>query len=304
MEQEKYKGLRQSRLQLFSRLKLKNIFPGEWESIYTGEGIEFTDIRPFEPGDDLRDLDLAALVRSGEEETILRATGRQMKVFVWADLSGSMLRSTEMFLSSKPRIRDIAIGLIIYSSLNAYNPVGLCAFDKEIRCFFPAKYGKTHCSKILERIIDEDYKDTRVSDDVQNAISFLMQKAYSQSMVFFVSDFKDPVFEEDFAHLLRPLAKKVDFIPVVIRDPVEKDASLKRPINIAVTDSEGGRSTEIYLTPKKLKEIQGISANHLLNLERNFRRAGVGHVVLDSPLVSDCFQVLSCFFKGRKRARV
>jgi uncharacterized protein (DUF58 family) len=304
MGQEDFKQFRQSRIQLFSRIKPMNIFPGERESIYTGEGIEFAALKPFEPGDDLRDLDFLTLVQSGEEEIIQRVVGRQMRIFIWADLSGSMQRFEGMFLSGKPKIRDIAIGLLVYSAYNAYSPVGLCTFDKETRCFLPAKYGETHCAEILERIIDEDYKDTPVSADIKNAISFLMQKAYSQSMVFFVSDFKDPVFEEDFTNLLRPVAKKFDFIPVVIRDPVEKDASLKRPINIAVTDNEGGKSTEIYLTPRKLKEIQKVSAEHLWYLERNFRQVGVGHVVLDSPSIDDCSEVLSNFFEGRKRTRV
>jgi len=285
-------------------MKLRNIFPGEWESIYTGEGIEFADIKPFEPGDDLRDLDLITLVQSGEEEIIQRSIGRRMKIFVWADLSGSMKRFDEMFLSSKPDIRDVAAGLIVYSSFNAYSPVGLCVFDKEIRHFLPAKYGEGYCDRILNLIIDQDYEDIPVSADIQKAISYLMQRVYSQSMVFFISDFKDRVFEEDFTSLLRPIAKKVDFIPVVISDPLEKDAYLERPINIAIKDSEGNRTSEIFLTPRRLKEMQDVSARHRAHLELNFRRVGIEHVVLDSPSIDNCYQVLSGFFENRKRTRV
>jgi uncharacterized protein (DUF58 family) len=304
LEQEDYKKFRQSRIQLFSRIKLKNIFSGEWESIYKGEGIEFTDIKPFEPGDDLRDLDLLTLVQSGEEEIIQRVVGRQMRIFIWADLSGSMQRFEEMFFSSKPEIRDIAIGLIVYSAYNAYSPVGLCAFDNEIKCFLPARSGENCCEEILNRVIAQDYKGTPVSADIRNAISFLMEKVYPQSLVFFVSDFKDQAFEGDFSDLLRPVVKKVDFIPVVIRDPIEKDVSLKRSVNIAVKDNEGDGNAEIYLTPQKLKEIQELSTSHLSHLEQNFRRVGVEHVVLDSPSIYDCYQVLSGFFEGRKRTRV
>jgi len=304
MEQEEYKNFKQSRIQLFSRLKLRNIFAGEWESIYKGEGIEFADIKPYEPGDDLRDLDLITLVQSGEEEIIQRVVGRQRKIFIWADLSGSMRRFEEMFLPSKPDIRDIAIGLLVYSAYNHYSPVGLCTFDKEIKSFLPARYGEDCCEEIVEGVIDQDYKGIPVSADIPNAISFLIQKAYNQSMVFFVSDFKDQAFEGDFTDLLRPVAKKVDFIPVVIRDPIEKDASLKRSVSIAVKDNEGRGSAEIYLTPQMLKEIQEVSARHLSHLGWNFRRVGIEYVVLDSPLISYCHQVLSGFFEGRKRTRV
>ncbi|MFC1875496.1 hypothetical protein ACFLY3_05065 [Chloroflexota bacterium] len=303
MEQEEYSKFKQSRIQLFSRLILKNIFPGEWGSIYIGEGIEFANIKPFESGDDLRDLDLLTLVQSGEEEIIQRSVERQMKIFIWADLSGSMQRFEDMFFSSKPDIRDIAIGQIVFSAHNTYSPVGLCAFDKEIKCFLPARSGEEYCWEIMDRVIDQDYKGILVSADIQNAISFLIERAFPQSLLFFVSDFKDQIFEEDFTHLLRPVAKKVDFIPVVIRDPIEKDASLKRSINIAVKDNEGDGSTEIYLTPLKLQEIQEVSARHLLHLEWNFRQVGIDHVVLDSPSINNCYQVLSGFFEGRKRTR-
>ncbi|MFC2026925.1 hypothetical protein ACFLUX_03035 [Chloroflexota bacterium] len=304
MEQEEYSKFKQSRIQLFSRLRLKNIFPGEWESIYIGEGIEFANIKPFESGDDLRDLDLLTLVQSGEEEIIQRSVERQMRIFIWADLSGSMQRFEDMFFSSKPDIRDIAIGQIVFSAHNTYSPVGLCAFDKEIKCFLPARSGEEYCWEILGRVIDQDYKGILVSADIQNAISFLMERAFPQSLLFFVSDFKDQIFEEDFTNLLRPVAKKVDFIPVVIRDPIEKDASLKRSINIAVKDNEGDGSTEIYLSPLKLQEIQEVSARHLSHLEWNFRQVGIDHVVLDSPSINNCYQVLSGFFEGRKRTRV
>jgi uncharacterized protein (DUF58 family) len=301
MGQEDFKQFRRSRIQLFSRIKLRNIFPGEWESIYTGQGIEFTAIKPFEPGDDLRDLDLLTLVQSGEEEIIQRVVESQMRIFIWADLSGSIQRFEEMFFSLKPEIRDIAIGLVVYSALNAYSPVGLCAFDKEIKSFLPPRYGENCCLEILDRIIEQDYKGISVSADIQKAISVLMEKAPRQSMVFFVSDFKDQAFEGDFSDLLRPVVKKVDFIPVVIRDPLEKGASLKRSVSIAVKDNEGDGNAEIYLTPQKLREIQEVSDRHLLHLEWNFRQVGIEHVVLDSPSIDDCYQVLSGFFEGRKK---
>jgi uncharacterized protein (DUF58 family) len=303
MGQEGFKQFRSRKIQLFSRLKLKNIFPGEWESIYAGEGIEFAAIKPFEPGDDLRDLDLRTLVQSGEEEIIQRVVGRQMRIFVWADFSGSMQKSEEMFFPSKPEIRDIAIGLLAFSAWNAYSPVGLCAFDREIKKFFPARSGERYCGEILDWIIDEEYKGSMGPADIQNAISFLIERASPQSLVFFVSDFQDQAFEGDFTALLRPVAKKFDFVPVIIRDPLEKDASLKRSVSITVKDNEGDKNAEIYLTPKKLREMQEISSTYLLHLEWNFRKVGVEHVVLDSPSIEDCYQVLSGFFEARKRIR-
>ena len=280
-----------------------NVFPGEWDSVYRGEGIEFDSIKPFELGDDPRDIDLTALLQSGDEEVIQRVEGRQMRIFIWADVSGSMQRSDLMFFPAKPEIRDIALGLLVYSAKNVYCPVGLCAFDKEIRRFFPAKFGESQCDTILNWIIDQEYDGITPPADINNALSFLPGKVSRQSMVFFISDFKDRIFEEDFTDILRPIIKIVDFIPVVIRDPLEKDVSLKRAVNIVVKDSEGRGSGEIYLTPQKLRDIQEISAKHLLHLEQNFRQIGIRPLVLDSPQVSDCFQTLSGYFESKKRIK-
>lgn len=303
MEQGKYNQLRQSKIQLSTRLKLKNIFSGEWESIYKGDGIEFADIQPYEPGDDLRDLDLITLLESGEEEIIRRTVGRRMNIFVWVDMSGSMNRTEDMFFSAKPDIRDIAVGLIVYSANNVYSPVGLCAFDKDILCFLPARYGEDSCDKIMDKVLDMDYKRNPVSADIPGALSYMMGNVHKQSMVFLISDFQNQVFQEDFTNLLRPLAKKFDFIPVVIRDPLEKVASLKKSVNVMIKDNEGNGRGEIYLTPEKLKEIQKVSTLHLSHLADNFQEAGIEHVVLDSPSINDCYQVFSGFFESRKRIR-
>jgi uncharacterized protein (DUF58 family) len=304
MGPEDYRQFRESKIQLFSRIKLKNIFPGEWESIYTGEGIEFAAIRPLEPGDDLHDLDLHTLVQSGEEEIIERVVERQMRVCIWVDFSGSTQRFDEMLFPQKPEIKDIAIGLLLFSASNAYSPVGLYAFNKGLSRFFPARSGERHCWEILNWVIDQQYQGSIAPADIEGAVSFLMQRVFPQSLVFFVSDFQDRVFEGDFTDLLRAAARRFDFVPVVIRDPLEKQASLGRPVTIAVRNSEGEGRAEIYLTPEKLREMQEISARHLLHLERNFRAVGVEHVVLDSPSIEECHRVLTGFFEGRKRIRV
>ncbi len=303
MGQENFKQFRKNKIRLYSRMKLRNIFPGEWESILRGDGIDFAAIKPFEPGDDLRELNLHTLVQSGEEEIIQRVVGRQMKIFVWVDLSGSMRRSEEMFFSGKPEIRDIAVGLLLFSAWNAYSPVGLCAFDREILRFFPARSGERFCDQMLEWMTGEEYKGAQGPADIQKAISFLIERVSTRSLVFFVSDFQNPAFEGDFTALFRPVARRHDFVPVVIRDPLEKEVTLKRPVSVTVKDDGSHRTAEIDLTPKKLGEIQLACSKHLLHLGRTWRQAGIEYLVLDSPSVENCYQVLSGFFQARRRTR-
>jgi uncharacterized protein (DUF58 family) len=298
-----FKTFSRSKIQLFSSIKQKNIFPGAWDSVYTGEGIEFATVKPFEPEDDLRELDLHTLVQSGEEEIIQRVVERQMDVFVWADFSGSMQTFEQMFFPRKPEIRDLATGLLLFSASNSYSPAGFCAFNREMKQFFPARYGERYCWEILNWVIDEGYRGSVAPADFQGAVTFLIERASPKSLVFFISDFKDEVFEGDFRPLLKPLVEGFDFVPVVIRDPLEKSASLTRSVTLVLRDSEGNRSDEIHLTSETLREIQEVSARSLMELEQTFRSAGIEHVVLDSSSAEDCYKVLAGFFEARRRVK-
>ncbi len=303
MGREALRALKESKIQLFSRLKPRNIFPGEWESVFMGEGIEFAAIEPLEPGDDLRNLDLHALAQSDEEQIVHRVAARQMRVFVWVDCSGSMQRFQAMLFRRKRDIGDIAVGLLLFSACNAYSPVGLCAFDTGIRRFFPARSGERYCWDILGWLVDQMPHGDGGPADVGLAVSFLLERALPRSLVFLVSDFQDAAFAGDFTDLLRPAAKRFDLVPVVVRDPLEKEGSLRYPVRVAIVDSEGDTATEIYLTPARLEEMQRASAGHLAHLARVFRRLGVGHVVLDSASIGDCHRALAGFFQARTASR-
>jgi uncharacterized protein (DUF58 family) len=303
MGPEDFSAFRKSKIEFFSRAKLRNVFPGEWSSLYSGEGIEFSKIKPFEPEDDPRELDLLTLAQSGEEEVIERVVERQMRIYVCADFSSSMRSSEGLFFSRKPEIKDLAVGLLLFSAWNAYSPVGFFAFNHESRKFFPARSGESHCWEILEWIIEEEYGGSSAPADVGQALSFLTERAAPQSLVFWISDFHDRVFEGDLSEFCRPAVKKFDFIPVVIRDPLETTAVLERSARISLNDSGGEKKTEVYFTPRKLKEFQDASAKHLSGLEVNFRNLGVEPVVLDSSSVQRCQDVFSDFFQRRKRTR-
>jgi hypothetical protein len=129
----------------------------------------------------------------------------------------------------------------------------------------------------------------------------LMERAFPQSLVFFISDFQDPVFEVDFSDLIRPAARKFDLIAVVIRDPLETRSRLTRSAILSVSGDEAGGNATIHFTPRKVREIQRVSARHLSHIEDNFRRVGVDHVVLESPSIEQCYQILSGFFQARRR---
>jgi hypothetical protein len=160
-----------------------------------------------------------------------------------------------------------------------------------------------YSDEIIDWIIDQDYNCLESQADIKNVLSFIEQKIESQSTIFFISDFKDQIFEEDFADMLNPIIEKFDFIPVIIMDPIEKIVSLKRSVNFVVIDNEGGGTSQFYLTPEKLKEFQEVSEEHLFNIVINFSQIGVDTIILYSSSIDDCYKVLSDYFKDRLRTR-
>jgi uncharacterized protein (DUF58 family) len=304
MEQKAADKLRASKIKLISTLKLMNIFPGDWESIFKGEGMEYDSTRPYEAGDNPKDLDLFTLAQSGEEDIIMRAEERQMKIYIWLDISGSMRSFEEMFFPAKSGIKDIALGLIAYSTANVYTPLGLCAFDSNIKNFFPAKTGLDYCDEMIDWVFEQDIEDSVSPTDIHKAVSFLLERAEDHNIIFFISDFKEQSSGNDITSLMKPVVDKYDFIPVIIRDPIEKNGYIKSPISIEVKNIEGRGTAEFYLTQEKMQEIKEISENHLLNILWGFRKLGVDCLVLDSLSIDHCYNTLAGFFEKRKRVRV
>lgn len=304
MKRDELKRLRERKFQLSSKLKLRNIFPGEWKSIYKGEGMEFAGTRPFEAGDNPCNIDFLTLAQSEEELVIERVETRQLRVYVFADYSGSLQHFEQMLFPQKPWIRDIAVELILRSAVQIYSPVSFYPFGLAKRKFFPPKMGERYCQEILDWIADEGNLHPHTFSEVEQTLMSLMRFVQPRNIVFFISDFKQKAFEGDFTGLLKKTVNKFDFIPVVIRDPLEleKNRILKGALRIKVrSSSQKNKAEEIYLTPDVLGKMQKVSAGQLHNLESNFKRLNIEHLVLDSASIDDCCRVFSDFFQIRKK---
>jgi uncharacterized protein (DUF58 family) len=303
MGPEDIKRLKTCKLPLYSKVKPRGLLAGDRESTLLGEGVEFAGVRGFEPGDDMRELDLHTLAQSGDEELIERVVERQLPVYIWAGTSAGLRGGLNLLFAQKPAIATIAAGLLIYAGHNAYSPVGLCTFGREIESFYPARLGAGYCDDLLQRLLEDRHVPMAPEADMARALEYMLERVPGHSLVFLISDFQEPFFEGHFAPLLRPAAHKFDLVPVVICDPLEGQVVLPRPVRISVSDHSGERNDEIYLTPQRLAELQEASARHLAHLAENFRQAGAGHVVLDAPSVAACQRELELFFAARRQAR-
>lgn len=269
-----------------------------------GKGFEFADIKPFESGDDPRDIDVRRLVQTGKKFIIRRVMDRQRAIIIWADFSGSMQLFEKTFFASKSDVRDIAIGICLFSARAIGSPAGFYAFDSEIRKNFSPQQGEGHCWQIIKWIIDHGAKlESSQDTDFRAILDYANKHTPSESIVFFISDFMADIFDGNFSDLMKPLFSKCDFIPVVIRDPLEKSMPpIKRPLRVCVEENEGrSREVEIELTPETLQNIHAVSEKHLQNLRINFKRAGIDFVVLESPEIEDCFRTLARFLLARQR---
>lgn len=293
--------VRKDTVTLISKLRLLNIFPGDIESAFYGPaGLEFANLREYEPGeDDPRDIDLLVSPRPGEEYVVDRIELRELRVYVWSDFSESIKSSGPLLFARKPVIRDIALGLILFSAIEKYCSVALYPFGLKKRIFFPPRMGEGYGMKLWNWTQQEAGQLEPSSLGVEGALSDILRYAAPHNLVFFISDFQQRVFDGEFTRLLRPIAHRFDFIPVVIRDPLESGRlHIDRSVRI---EAQSGRvRKQLLFSPRLLKEIQESSSRHLQHLERNFKKIGLDHIVLDSTDPEECWRSFARFFAGRR----
>jgi len=209
---------------------VEDYFSGQYESVFKGMGMEFSEVREYFPGDDVRAIDWNVTARFGRPFIKKFTEERELTIVLMVDLSGS-----EQFGSREKSKAEIAceIGAIIaFSALKNQDKVGLILFTEEPEKYLPAKKGRRHVLRIIREILM--YRPQKKGTHIQKALEFLNDVVKRRAVVFLISDF----IGENYEKLLRITNKKHDLITIVLNDEREKNLP---PIGLLeLEDSETG----------------------------------------------------------------
>jgi len=285
---ELFKRIRQ--IEIRTKGLVSNIFGGEYHSAFKGTGMDFAEVRPYQFGDDVRNIDWNVSARYPETFIKVFEEEREQTVILAVDVSGS-----EDFASASAFKREIAAeicAVVAFSAIQNNDKVGLLLFSDQIELFVPPKKGRKHVLRLIRDLFAHEQQST--GTDLKVALNHLVHVLHRRSIVMLMSDFMDNGFEP----ALRAVARRHDTIAVHLTDPVENE--LPEVGLMEVTDAETGERILIDtsdVTVRNLYEEEARSREAALT--KMFRRLRVDaiRIITDEGYVDPLIR----FFRQRNR---
>jgi uncharacterized protein (DUF58 family) len=220
------------RLQIRSRRLVDHLFSGQYHAVFKGRGIEFSEVREYLPGDDIRIIDWNVSARTGELHVKKYVEERELTVYVMVDVSAS----NDFGTTSRSK-RDLAAEVAAILSLAAVDNkdrVGLITFSDRVETYVEPGRGVKHVLRILRDLLYHQPQGRRT--DIAGALSFLGRVARRRSVIFLFSDFFDSGYEQ----ALLIAARRHDIIAFSLTDPRELELPSVGMIELQDTET-GGR---------------------------------------------------------------
>ena len=204
------------RIELKTRRLVENAFAGAYHTAFKGRGIAFDTVRPYEYGDDARDIDWNITARMGEPYIKQYIEERELTVILILDLSASFLFGT---INRQKREAAAELGAVLaLSAITNNDKVGLITFSDVLEQYVPPRKGRKHVLRLIRELLAA--QPTSTGTDLQLALQTAHRAVKRQSIIFVISDFlTDP---DTLSHDLMTLSRKHDVIAVVTQDPLEQ----------------------------------------------------------------------------------
>jgi uncharacterized protein (DUF58 family) len=278
------------KLEIKSKMLVEGLISGAYHSVFKGRGIEFSEVREYVPGDDVRAIDWNVTARMNMPYVKEFIEERDLIVYILFDASAS-----GNFGSSKEK-KEAAIELaasLMFAALRNNDNAGLVLFTDKVEKFVTARKGRRHVLRMLSELLGE--RAIGRGTDIKAALSFIRKVAKRKSIIFIVSDFMGDI---NYQKELQMLKAKHDVIAVGISDPRESD--IPDIGYIELEDEETGEQVIVNTSDSEFrKRYRAIMQRHVNALKRTMSKYGIGLV----PLVSgqDFHTGLARFFRERAR---
>jgi uncharacterized protein (DUF58 family) len=277
-------------IELSTRNVVNEVFSGEYHSVFKGRGMEFAEVREYQPGDDIRTIDWNVSARMGHPFVKMFEEERELTVMLLVDVS-----SSGNFGTTEQMKREIAAELsavLAFSAIRNNDKVGLIIFSDKIEKFIPPRKGKKHVMRVIREILYFKPQDSLT--DINVALEYLARVIKRKSIVFLISDF----LSDDYRKALQVANKKHDIIAMSITDP--REVSLPNVGLLELEDAETGESIVVDTTSTVIRDrfLQQVSGEHQ-ELDKLFKSIGIDHINIMTD--KSYIQPIVRFFKKRER---
>jgi uncharacterized protein (DUF58 family) len=201
------------RLEIRSRRLVEDLFAGGTESVFKGRGVEFEEVRPYVPGDEVRDIDWNVTARLGAPYVKRFVEERELTIMLVVDVSRSMLFGTRG--QEKRELAAELCALLGFAAVRQNDRVGMALVSDQVEHFVPPGRGRVHLLRILRDVLDhESARGTQLGA----AARFLTRTLKRRSLVFWLSDFEDKLDAADW----RVMASRHELTALALRDPADE----------------------------------------------------------------------------------
>ncbi len=278
------------RLEIRTRGAVENVFGGEYQTAFKGRGIEFAEVRPYQIGDDIRNIDWNVSARMDDTYVKVYEEEREQTVVLMVDVSGS-----GDFGSQGKRKREIAAevcAIMAFSAVQNSDKVGLLLFSDHVETFIPPKSGRKHVLRCIRELFTAEPESR--GTDLSEALQYVAHILKRRSIVIVVSDF----FDTGYDAALRAVARRHDTVAVEVVDP--RDEELPPVGLVDLTDAETGETVTVDArTPSARQSFTDAARARHERTATLCRRLRVGHVSIRTD--EDYVEPLVAFFRRRNR---
>ncbi|TES91763.1 MAG: DUF58 domain-containing protein [Candidatus Cloacimonadota bacterium] len=249
------------RIEIRTKRLVNEVFAGEYESVFKGQGVEFSEVREYVSGDDIRRIDWNVTARMGHPFVKIFREERERTLIFIVDTSGSEYFGT--ISREKINLASEVTALLSFSALSNNDKISLLLFSDRIEKFVPPKKGRRHILRILRDLLY--FKPKGKGTNISMALEHFNRMIRKKSIVFLISDFLDTGYEKP----MKITARKHDLIAIRILDPLELSVPGFSGW-ILLEDAESGNIGWIDTGDRKRRLEYGIKKVDLLEKQSEF----------------------------------
>ncbi|MBS1352449.1 MAG: DUF58 domain-containing protein [Coprobacter sp.] len=233
------------RIEIKTRGLSRNIFAGQYHSAFKGRGMAFSEVREYQFGDDVRDIDWNVTARQQRPYIKVFEEEREMTVMLLVDVSASRNFGAVGELK-KEMITEIAATLA-FSTIQNNDKIGVIFFSDRIEKFIPPQKGKKHVLYIIRELID--FTPEHTGTELSQALRYLTNAIKKRCTVFFISDFITP---EDFSNAMTIANRKHDVVAIQVYD--KRETELPRAGLVKLRDAERGKEVWVDTSSRRVRD--------------------------------------------------